>query len=388
MFLSGAVFGAWQPVLPPVLKDLGFSPLQIPIALNTIPIAAMLAPMAMGQAADRWIASERLLAILNIASAVLLFAASTLTSFVPFVAVYGLAMLVTVPIFSTATSLALQNLPDAARDFPAIRAAGTFGHVTGANLLSAWLYLTDRKIHDALLLAAALAVVSAVVALTMPHTPPRHDPAGRSAFGRAFGMLRDPGFVLFVALLFCLSLFGASYYASGPLFLLGSGVSPKGLSALMSIGQVAEVIVVLLLPFIYGRMGAKGTIAIGIGAWALRFAFWSWGGSFAALVTAVALHGICFSCGRIAATIYVDRVCPRDARASAQSLLSLLADGSGAFLGNFLIGAVVTRFTTAGVVDWRSVWLVPTIGITVVFLVFVAGFRARTSAPEAVPTRS
>jgi nucleoside transporter len=387
MFLSGAVFGAWQPVLPPVLRDLHFSELQISMALATTTIASMVSPMVVGQAADRWIASERLLALLNVASGLLLFAASAIASFAPFVAVFGSAMLVTVPIFSTATSLALQNLPDAARDFPAIRAAGTFGHVTGAILLSGWLRWTHRSMHDALLLAGGLAFVSAVVALTMPHTPPRRDPSGRSAFGRAFGMLRDPGFVLFVALLFLLSLFGTAYYARGPLFLLGAGVSAEGLSALMSIGQMAEIFVVLLLPIIYGRLGAKGTIAIGIGAWALRFVFWSWGGSYAALVVAIALHGICFSCGRIAATIYVDRVCPRDARASAQSLLSLLADGSGAFLGNFLIGAVVTRFTTAGVTDWRSVWLVPAVGITVVFLAFVAGFRARTAPAETAPTR-
>jgi nucleoside transporter len=376
MFLSGAVFGAWQPVLPPVLKNLGFDELQIAVALNTSPIAAMLAPMLMGQAADRWIASEKLLALLNLASAVLLVAASTLTSFVPFVAVFGLAMMVTVPIFSTATSLALQNLPDAARDFPAIRAAGTFGHVMGALLLSGWLRWSGRTMHDALLLAAGLAFVSAAVALTMPHTPPRRDASGRSAFGRAFGMLRDPGFVLFVALLFLLSLFGTAYYARGPLFLLGSGVSDANLSALMSIGQMAEIVVVLLLPLLYGRLGAKATIALGLGAWALRFVFWSWGH---ALVVAVVLHGICFACGRIAVTIYVDRVCPRDARASAQSLLSLLADGSGAFLGNFLIGAVVTRFTVGGVVDWRSVWLVPASGCAVVFLAFVLGFRARSA---------
>jgi len=383
MFMAGAVFGAWQPVLPPYFEGLGFSELQIAVALALVPVATMIAPMAAGQAADRWIASEKLMAILNLGAGGALLTARCFTSFAAFVPAFALAMLLTVPLFSVATSLALQNLPDGARQFPAIRACGTLGHVLGANLLSLWLRLTHRDFSDCLLLAGLLALLNAGYALTLPHTPPRHDAAGRSAIGRAAGMLRDPGFALFVALLFLVQLFGTAYYARGPLFLLGSGVSKAGLSSLMSVGQAAEVVVVLLLPLIYGRFGAKGTMAIGIGAWALRYALWSRGGSFALLVAAVALHGICFACGRIAATIYVDQVCPRDARASAQSLLSLLVDGSGSFLGNFLIGAVVTHYTAGGVRDWRSIWLVPTAGFAVVLAAFLLGFRARRSVPAA-----
>jgi nucleoside transporter len=383
MFLAGAVTGAWQPVLPPYLKGLGFSEVQIAVALALVPIATMLSPIIVGQAADRWIASERLLAILNVGSGLMLLLAGAFHSFVPFAVVFSVAMLLTVPLFSMATSIALQNLPDGARDFPAIRACGTLGHVCGANLLSAWLTWSHRSFSDSLVIAAILALGSAGYALTLPHTPPRRDSAGRSAMGRAAGMLRDPGFALFIGLLFLVQLFGTSYYARGPIYLLQSGVSQQGLSSLMSIGQVTEIPVVLLLPLLYGRLGAKGTMAIGIGAWALRFGFWAWGGSFPPLVTAIALHGVCFACGRIAATIYVDRVCPRDARASAQSLLSLMVDGSGAFLGNFLIVRVVTHCTAAGVTDWRSVWLVPTVGFAVVWVAFLIGFRERRVAPEA-----
>ena len=257
--------------------------------------------------------------------------------------------------------------------------------MTGANLLSGWLYLTHRTYSDSLLIAGVLALATSVYVLTLPHTPPRHDSAGRSAIGRAASMLRDPGFALFIALLFLVQLFGTAYYARGPLYLLG-WVSKEGLSSLMSIGQVTEVFIVLLLPLIYGRLGAKGTMAFGIAAWALRFALWARGGSFGLLVAAVALHGVCFACGRIAATIYVDQICPRDARASAQSLLSLLVDGSGAVLGNLLIARVVSHFTIGGVSDWRSIWLVPTAGFSVVLVAFLLGFRARRGVLEPAVT--
>ena len=125
-------------------------------------------------------------------------------------------------------------------------------------------------------------------------------------------------------------------------------------------------------------------MAVGIAAWAGRFFCWSLGSSFAALVTAVALHGVCFGCARIAATIYVDRICPRDARSSAQSLMSLGVDGSGNFLGNFLVGAVVTRYTVGTTIDWHAVWMVPAVGIASVLAVFLALFRPRKEPVDAV----
>ena len=381
MFLCGSVYGAWQPVLPPYLKQLGFGEFEIAVCLAATPVATMISPIVMGQAADRWFASERLLALVSLVCGLLMFGARAMTAFVPFAAVFFAAMLAAVPLFPMATSLALQNLPDGARDFPAVRAFGTLGHVAGANILSLWLRLTHRSFEDSLAVAGILSLLTAAYSLTLPNTPPGRDASGRSAIGRAVGMVRDPGFALFLSLFFLVTLFATSYYARGPLFLLESGVPREWLSSLMSIGQVTEVGVVFLLPLLYSRWGPKATMAVGLGAWALRFAFWSWGGSMGALVAAVALHGVCFACGRIAGTIYVDRICPRDARASAQSFLSLIVDGAGNLLGNFLIGAVTLHYTVGGVPQWRPIWLVPSLGLAAVFVIFLVGFRARVPAP-------
>ena len=103
------------------------------------------------------------------------------------------------------------------------------------------------------------------------------------------------------------------------------------------------------------------------------------------MIVGLALHGVCFACGRIAATIYVDRVCERDARASAQSLLALTADGAGTFLGNLSNGAVADHFRRGASWEWRSIWLVPAIGCAVVLAAFLAGFRER---PAAVTVKS
>jgi len=383
MFLCGAINGAWQPVLPPYLKQLGLGEFEIAVCLATVPVATLISPLMAGQAADRWVASERLVSLLSLLAGALMLAARPIEAFVPFVGAFFAAMLVAAPLIPMSTALSLQNLPDGARDFPLVRACMTLGHVSGANLLSLWLYLTHGSFRDCLLVAGLLAFLNALYSLTLPNTPPRRIPAGPSAIGRAAGMLRDPGTALLFALLFLVQLFGTSYYARGPLFLLEEGVSREGLSSLMSIGQITEIFVVLLLPFIFGRWGPKGTIAIGIAAWSTRFFCWSMGSSVVTLVAAVALHGVCFACTRIASTIYVDRICPRDARASAQSLMSLGVDGSGNFLGNFLIGAVATHFTVGGALHWHSVWMVPAVGCAAVLVVFLAAFRPRQGPLDA-----
>lgn len=380
MLLSGALVGAYQPVLAAHLKALGFGEFQLAAALSTAPVAVMLIPLA-GQAADRWIATERLISILSALAAGAFFAAAQATAFGPTTALLFIALLLSAPLFTLATSLAFQNLQDPARDFPGVRAWGTLGHVAGANLLSLWMHASGRGLADSLTLAGGITLLNAAYAFLLPHTPPRRDAAGRSAAGKAVAMLKEPSFALLTACLLVLIIFGSFYYARGPLYLGESGISSKNLSAFLSLGQIAEVFVVLGLGRLYASWGPKRTMLVGLGAWVLRFVLFAVGG-LPALVAAVALHGICFGCWRIAATMYADRIAERDARASVQSLMGLTADGSGHLLGNFLVGQVMIWGTGSAGIDWRTIWWVPAIGCAAVFVVFAAGFRERPAMGE------
>ncbi len=375
MFLSGAIVGAWQPVLAAHLKDLGFSEFQLAAALSTAPLATMISPLLAGQAADRWVSGERLVSGLALGGGLLMLLASRATGFAAVAGLLLASLLLTAPLFPLATSLAFQNLREPSREFPFVRAWGTLGHVAGANLLSLWMHVSGRGLADSLALAGLLALVNAGFALALPHTPPGRDAGGRSAVGKALAMLREPSFALLTACLFVLIVFGSFYYARGPLYLQSSGVSAKNLSAVLSLGQITEVFIVFGLGRIYERLGAKATMLVGLGAWVLRFAFFAYGG-LPFLLGAVALHGICFGCWRIAATMYADRLADRDARASVQSLMGLTADGSGHLLGNFLVGQTMLWGAGPSGTDWRFVWCVPLLGCAAVLLVFAAGFRS------------
>ena len=382
MLLSGAIIGVWTSAMMEYFRGLGFGDYQISLGASTFPIAAIVSSMVAGQIADRRMASERLMAICSWGASGLLFAAWKRTDFPSLWGLLLASALLASPVIPLGTAMSFRHLEDAPRNFPLVRVWATIGWVAGANLLSLWQIVTKRGLGDAMVLASALAAVNAVYSLTLPHTPPMRDRVGRSATGKALAMLRDPGFALFTALLFLLSLFSAAYYRGIAIFIRDAGVAERWLSTVLSTGQGFEIVMVFALPLLYVRFGAKATIALGMAAWTARFAIFMLGQPLWFMIVGLALHGICFACGRIAATIYVDRVCEKDARASAQSLLAVTVDGAGMLLGSLMAGAVSRHYATGATWDWRSIWLVPAVGCGVVLVAFVAGFRTKEPASK------
>ena len=377
MFVSGNIIGVWTSAMMEYLHTRGFGDYQISLGASTFPIAAIVSSMVAGQIADRRMASEKLMAICSLGSGVLLLLAWQRTEFLSLWSLLLGAALLASPVIPLGTAMSFRHLEDAARDFPLVRVWATIGWVTGALLLSGWQHLTGRGLGDAMALASALSFLNAGYSLTLPHTPPTRDAKGRSAAGKAVAMLRDPGFAVFTGLLLLLSVFGAFYYRDIAIFMRATGVAENNLSAVLSLGQGFEIVMVFALPVLYARFGAKGTIAFGMAAWTIRYVFFALGGPFWLLIVGVAIHGICFACGRIAATIYVDRVCEKDARASAHSLLAVTVDGAGSLFGSLLAGAVARHYFAGAAWDWRSIWLIPAVGCGAVLVAFLAGFRPR-----------
>jgi nucleoside transporter len=371
MFLQFTVWGAWTPVLGKHLGNLGFTPLQIGAVYGTGALATMISPLIAGQIADRWFAAERLLAGAFALASVFFFAAARTTDFNAMWWLSLGAMLAFAPTLGVANALSFHHLRDPQREFPAVRVFGTIGWIAAGLILGAWLTLSGRPIGDCLNLAGLLALLTAGYCVTLPATPPlRGEPF---ALGKALGMLKDPSFAVFSALAFVLMVFASFYYFRAANFVPTTGVTDAQLPVVMGIGQWAEILTMFALPAVYRRLGAKRTLLLGVGAWALRFGLFAVARSPALVILAQTLHGVSFAFGIAAAMIYVERVCASDVRASAQSFLSWLTYGAGMFVGAWLGGFVSTW---AGD-DWSKVWAVPAAGCAFVFVALAAGFQSR-----------
>ena len=379
-FITGAAYGAWIPILSKYVEGLGFSPLEITLTCACGTAAFVLSTMVAGPVADRWIATEKLIGLINLGAAGAFAWASTLTSFATLAPVLLLAATFFVPTFPLQNALAFRHLPDPARQFPPIRAAQTVGWIAAGVVLTLWLRGPgEGRLGHSLLLTALLNVVNGLFAFTLPSSPPARPVQGRGApAARALALFREPSFAVFGAALFIFMIFANFFYPYAGLYLPSIGFQPADVPFLLTFCQVAEIFMLFLLPWAYARLGPKGTMLTGIGLWALRYLLFALALPWPVVLLALGLHGPGFAFSRIAATIYADRVAPADARASVQSLLSLIIDGVGGLLGAVVAGLALGRF--AG--NWALLWGIPTAGGLAAFALLAAGFRAQRSPVE------
>lgn len=394
MFLQFAVWGAWAPVLFKHLLNIGFSPMQAGTIMGTGPLGIMIAPLIAGQLADRYFSTERYLSVSYLATAALLYWAATIQT-PDYWMMWGIClggMLSFGPTLGLGNSLCFHHLKDARADFPVIRLGGTLGWIASAFVVGFVMDWMKIDLRACLMVGAVISVVNAVYCLTLPHTPPAYksrsaDSKDSFAIGKVLGMLKDPSFALFSFIAFVLLVFATFYYFTNSQFFSSLGISDSWLGRVQTIGQVAEILTMLALPFAYKKLGTKITIAIGLFAWALRFAIFAVGDPVGLVIAAQALHGVCFAFAIAAAMIYFERISAPDVRGTIQSFLSFIAYGLGMFAGSFLLGIVSSKFTTTipataeapakTITDWHGIWSVPAIGCFVLLIIFLIGFRAR-----------
>lgn len=384
MFLTFAVMGSWQTVLVKHLAELGFSNTEAGMIMATSALAAVISPLFAGQIADRWFPTQWFLALMNLVSGIVLLMAYTQDSFWALWAlmfVNGLFFVTTIPL---GTSMSMQHLGDPTREFPAVRAWGTIGWVLSAFALSGWFTITGGEYRECLALGGGIAFLNALYSCTLPHTPPRRDAAQKFALGKVLVMLKGRSFLVFTLMLFLIATVSFPFYVVGAAkFYPDQGVSKIWLPIVMAIGQIVEIPLMFLLPWVYRRFGAKATLAIGMATWAIRFGIYTLVGPLWLMIAAQILHGPGFAFTRIGASIYIDRIVAKDARASAQSFLSTFADGSGMVAGSFVAGYVADS-VQVGLRDgsgWSEFWFLAAIGCAVITAAFVAFFRARDREP-------
>ena len=386
MFLQFFVWGSWMVTAGRFVPAQGWDQSTTGWVYSAGPIAALISPLFLGLVADRYFASQRVMALLHgLGGAIMLY--------VPTVAANGdvgtfewliLAhTLCYMPTLALSNTVAFTHITNQATQFPMVRVFGTLGWIAAVTFVSKGLQAdTDAVMFQ---VAGGSGLLLAVLSLVLPHTPP--PAAGQPVrigelFGLgAFELLRDRAFAvfLFCSFLICIPL--AGYYGFGNQF---AGTVWSDSAYYMTFGQWAEVLFMLVMPLCFARLGVKWMLAVGMLAWVVRY------GLFAAaagstppvawmVLGGILLHGICYDFFFVTGQIYVDQRARREIRGQAQSLLVLVTQGLGMLIGAQVMTALVkdhsTDPTDPATAAWSSIWLWPCLGAGLILLVFVALFR-------------
>jgi nucleoside transporter len=394
MFLQFFIWGSWYVTVGNFIKANGWTDDDVGWAYQVGPIAAVLSPVFLGMVADRFFASERVLAAMHlIGGAIMLLLPGIASSGAEGAsATFGWMllgyMLCYMPTLGLSNTVAFHNITDQERQFPIVRVFGTLGWIA-ANVVVSKVLEAD-KLALQFQVAGGASILLGAFSLSLPHTPP---PAKGQAVAvpdllglRAVGLMRDPSFLVFMLASFLICIPLAAYYAFAPIYVDATAFDNPGFT--MSFGQWAEVVFMLLMPWFFARLGVKWMLAVGMLAWVVRY------GLFAAaadeqirwmVLGGILLHGICYDFFFVTGQIYVDKVAPRELRGQAQGFLVLMTQGLGLGLGAKLATELKKGFTTTAAggtesVDWSRIWLYPALFAGIVLLVFVAVFRDRRPA--------
>jgi len=379
MFLQFFMWGAWYGQMSKyLLTQLNASGDQVGNAYTAFSLAMIVAPFFVGMIADRYFAAQKVLGVLNLAGAVVLYfliQEQNPDQFFWLILTYCLTF---APTLALTTSIAMQQMTSPEKEFPGIRVLGTIAWIVVTNIVGFYGFGDKVTIFQ---LSMYTAVVFGIFSFLLPNTPPRQ--TGSASFAQiigldAFKLFKDRSFAIFFlsSVLICIPL--SFYYAMANPSLTDGGM--QNVENKMSLGQASEVVFMLLIPLAYTRLGVKKMLIVGLVAWIVRFICFGYGtvSTEWMLYIAIVLHGVCYDFFFVTGQIYTDNKAGAKIKSSAQGLITLATYGLGMGIGSKLSGIVLDMYTRPdGTKDWTSVWLVPAGIAAVVLVVFALMFTDR-----------
>ncbi|WP_426816544.1 MFS transporter [Winslowiella sp. 2C04] len=383
MFMQFFIWGSWSVTLGLVMTQHNMA-LLIGDAFSAGPIASILSPFVLGMLVDRFFPSQKVLAVMHLAGAVILW-------FVPqaLIAENGALLigllfgytLCYMPTLALTNNIAFHSLASSEKSFPIVRVFGTIGWIVAGIFIGFTGIAASVSIFS---LAAICSVVLAVYSLTLPHTPA---PAKglplklRDLFcADAFALLKTRHFFIFALCATLISIPLGTYYAFTASWLADAGI--ENVSTLMSLGQMSEIFFMLVIPLLFRRLGVKYMLFIGMCAWFVRYALFAMGmndETRALIYLGILLHGVCYDFFFVVGFIYTDRIAGEKVKGQAQSMVVMFTYGIGMLLGSQISGALYNRVVAGQVSaeNWALFWWIPAVAAAVIAIIFLFSFKYR-----------
>jgi MFS family permease len=375
-FIQGAAMGMWFVPLSTVLDAHGYHGIK-PLAFATSAVAAFISPLIFGAMADRHASPVKVLRGLSLATAAAMAIASTAIklhqpSWVV-LALIQLHALCSSPTWGISSTIVLARLEDAQMEFGPIRAMATLGWMSGCWLVSA-------LGADALPVAGYSGAVTWLVVcgftyfLPVLETPQStehltwHERLGLDALT----LMKNPDHRVVFVIVALLAVPLCGFYPYTPPHMRELGLHRT--SAWMSLGQVTEIIAMLLLGGLLLRWRLKWIFACGLCFGVVRFALSALDGK-AGLLAGVILHGCSFTLVFITAQIYLDQRVDAAWRARAQALMALMNSGVGNLAGYLGTGAWFAACNRPAGTNWTFFWGGLAAAAMVVLVYFLTAYR-------------
>jgi nucleoside transporter len=395
MFLEFFVWGSWYVTMGTFLgNNLAAKDQDISLAFSTQSFGAIIAPFIVGLIADRYFQAQKILGVIHLIGAglmYLLYNSSDFSAFFPVLLVY---MILFMPTLALVNSISFNQMINPEKEFSVIRVWGTIGWIAAGILISylAWdssSGLSEGLLKNTWIMASIVSLGLGFYSFTLPSTPPRAKSSEGFKLSDALGLdalalLKHKNYAIFFlsSILICIPL--AFYYQNASPFLTEIGVENS--TGKMTIGQISEVLFMLALPVFFSRFGIKKTLIVAMLAWAIRYVFFAFGDADTGiwmLLVGIALHGICYDFFFVSGQIYTDAHAGARFKSSAQGLITLATYGVGMLIGFWAAGQISNHYIDeAGNHDWKSIWLIPS-GISImVLLFFISFFKSEKIKPN------
>jgi nucleoside transporter len=388
MFLQFFIWGGWFVTLGTFLgNDLNATGAETGMAFSTQSWGAIIAPFFIGLIADRYFNAEKILGVLHLIGAVIMYYMAQAESFDAFYPLVFAYMVAYMPTLALVNSVSFFQMKDPAKEFSLIRVFGTIGWIV-AGLVISYVFHWDSKesisqgaLSNTFTMVAIASLILGLISFTLPKTPPSQSDGAISISDilglDALKLLKDRNFLMFfiTSILICIPL--AFYYQQANPFLVELGMeNPTGK---MTLGQISEVLFMLLLPFFFKKFGFKKTLLVGMLAWAVRYALFAYGNAGELtfmLIMGIALHGICYDFFFVSGQIYTDFKAGEKVKSAAQGLITLATYGVGMLVGFWVAGKISDKYTlTDGTHDWEVIWMIPAVFALGVMVLFIVVFK-------------
>ena len=380
MFLQYFIWSTWYMTLGAYLGTLSFNGQQIGLAYGAFAWGAIVSPFIVGLIADRYFASEKIIAVLGVVGGLVMLCMPQFKTFGAFYPMLILYCTLYAPTLALGNSVSMTHLADAKKDFPFVKIFSAVGWIAGGVVLS---LVKGEQSPLQYYLAGGISMVFGLFALTLPHTPPRkkgQDVSLGEVLGLdALALLKKPAFAIFILCMFLICIPLYFYFVNLGTYL--TQLKWSDMASKMTLAQVSDILFLILMPVMLKKLGYKKTIFLGIAAWIARYFLLSASASSsgtALIFAAILLHGICYDFLFIAGQLYVDAEANERIRGAAQGLIAIILWGFGSLVGTYLAGSVMESnnlATPKGDIahDWAAIWSTPAwiaVGVLVLFLIF------------------